>query len=61
MAAIDAPALARTREAAAGMAQMGIGGVPFFVFDRRLALSGAQAEATFIDALRQASEPAAAR
>ncbi|MCX5479876.1 DsbA family oxidoreductase [Kaistia geumhonensis] len=61
LAAIDTPALARVREAAAGMAQMGIGGVPFFVFDRRLALSGAQAEETFIDALRQATEPAAAR
>lgn len=50
----DADALAETRKQAAAMADMGIGGVPFFVFDRRLALSGAQPEPVFADALRQA-------
>jgi predicted DsbA family dithiol-disulfide isomerase len=33
---------------------LGVSGVPFFVFDRRLGLSGAQPIAVFIDALRQA-------
>ncbi len=51
----DADALAATRKQAAAMAEMGIGGVPFFVFDRRLALSGAQPEPVLADALRQAS------
>lgn len=43
-----------TLEAAAGLAAQGIEGVPFFVFNRRLALSGAQPESTFRDALAQA-------
>ncbi len=54
----DADALAETRKQAAAMADMGIGGVPFFVFDRRLALSGAQPEPVLADALRQASTAA---
>jgi predicted DsbA family dithiol-disulfide isomerase len=35
--------------------QLGIGGVPFFVLDGRLGVSGAQATETFTEALRQAA------
>ncbi len=55
----DADALTETRRQAGAMAEMGIGGVPFFVFDRRLALSGAQPEPVLADALRQATASAA--
>jgi len=55
----DAEALAETRRQAAAMAELGIGGVPFFIFDRRLGLSGAQPESVFVDALRQAAGLAA--
>ena len=34
---------------------LGVSGVPFFVFDRRLALSGAQPVEVFVDALAQAA------
>lgn len=37
--------------------RLGIGGVPFFVFDRRFAVSGAQDTEVFRRALAQASEP----
>jgi len=57
-AVADADALAETRKQAAAMAGMGIGGVPFFVFDRRLALSGAQPEPVFADAIAQAASTA---
>jgi predicted DsbA family dithiol-disulfide isomerase len=40
--------------------QLGITGVPFFVFDQRLAVSGAQPGATFRQALQQAWESRAA-
>lgn len=43
-----------TREAAISAAQGGIRGVPFFVFDGRLAVSGAQSVAVLQDAIRQA-------
>jgi predicted DsbA family dithiol-disulfide isomerase len=33
---------------------MGIGGVPFFIFNRRLAVSGAQPPGILADALAQA-------
>ena len=33
---------------------LGVSGVPFFVFDRRLGLSGAQPVEVFVDALKQA-------
>jgi predicted DsbA family dithiol-disulfide isomerase len=33
---------------------LGVSGVPFFVFDRRLGLSGAQPVETFVEAIRQA-------
>ena len=38
--------------------QLGVTGVPFFVFDERLAISGAQSPETFLEALRQAAHPA---
>lgn len=42
--------------------QIGVSGVPFFVFNQRLALSGAQPVEAFHDALRQAAEePAESR
>jgi len=34
---------------------LGVSGVPFFVFDRRLGLSGAQPIEVFVDAIKQAS------
>jgi hypothetical protein len=34
----------------------GVGGVPFFIFNEKVALSGAQASETFIEAFRQAIE-----
>jgi predicted DsbA family dithiol-disulfide isomerase len=34
---------------------LGVSGVPFFVFDRRLGLSGAQPVETFVDAIKQAA------
>lgn len=37
--------------------RLGAGGVPFFVFDRRVGVSGAQPVATFAAALRQVAEP----
>lgn len=40
------------------VAQQGITGVPFFIFDGKLALSGAQPPGVILEALRQASEPA---
>ncbi|HYF57507.1 MAG TPA: DsbA family oxidoreductase [Burkholderiaceae bacterium] len=40
------------------MRESGIGGVPFFVFDRRLAVSGAQGTAALKDALAQSAPPA---
>jgi predicted DsbA family dithiol-disulfide isomerase len=43
--------IADTREAQT----LGVSGVPFFVFDRRLGLSGAQPVEAFVDALTQAS------
>ena len=39
---------------------LGIGGVPFFVIDRRYGISGAQPAELFLGALEQASTEAAA-
>ena len=36
--------------------QLGIQGVPFFVFDNKYAISGAQAEETFLQALEKTWE-----
>ncbi len=38
---------------------LGIGGVPFFVIDRRYGISGAQPSELFVSALQQASAEAA--
>src|SRR5215831_1153965 len=35
--------------------RLGVSGVPFFVFDRRLGLSGAQPIASFVEAIKQAA------
>ena len=45
---------ARTRAEARAMAEQGISGVPFFIFDRRLAVSGAQPAAVLEGAMKQA-------
>ncbi|WP_434391198.1 DsbA family oxidoreductase [Melittangium boletus] len=50
----DAEELATTRADADEARQQGIQGVPFFIFNDRLALSGAQPENVFREALRQA-------
>jgi predicted DsbA family dithiol-disulfide isomerase len=47
----------RTEESAAQ--DLGVTGVPFFVFDRRLAVSGAQPVETLAEVLRQASDESA--
>jgi predicted DsbA family dithiol-disulfide isomerase len=47
----------RTEESAAH--DLGVTGVPFFVFDRRLAVSGAQPAETFAEVLRQVIDEAA--
>ncbi len=47
----DASALQATRDAAEGLRREGITGVPFFVFDEKLAMSGAQPVATMLEAL----------
>ena len=39
------------------MKSMGIGGVPFFILNRRLAVSGAQPPEVLRDALEQAERP----
>jgi predicted DsbA family dithiol-disulfide isomerase len=48
-----------TREAAISAAQGGIRGVPFFVFDGKLAVSGAQSVSVLQSAIRQAVAQAA--
>jgi predicted DsbA family dithiol-disulfide isomerase len=47
----DADLVARQAVAASNA---GIGGVPFFVFDKKLAVAGAQEEEVFLEAMRQA-------
>jgi predicted DsbA family dithiol-disulfide isomerase len=55
----QAPAeLELTREEALGAARGGIQGVPFFIFDGRFAVSGAQSVSVLQAALRKALEPA---
>lgn len=51
----DDEELRATRAAAAAMASQGIDGVPFFILDRRLALSGAQPVETMVAAIRRAA------
>ncbi len=51
----DARELARTGTEAHAAAAQGIRGVPFFIFDRKLAVSGAQPEAQLREALQRAA------
>lgn len=48
----------RVRELAEGMTAQGITGVPFFIFNQKLALSGAQPVEVFQRALAEAEKPA---
>lgn len=50
----DAKELAATREEAQAMAEQGIGGVPFFIFQNALAVSGAQPVEVFEKAIEKA-------
>lgn len=54
----DAKELAVSHELAVSAAEQGIQGVPFFVFDGRFALSGAQPQEVFKLAFEKALEPA---
>ncbi|MCX5568750.1 DsbA family oxidoreductase [Kaistia nematophila] len=58
--ATDPAELEITRQEAAAAAEGGISGVPFFVFNRQLALSGCQPEDVFEQALAQATGASAA-
>lgn len=49
----------QVRAAAAEMQRMGIGGVPFFIFNKRLAASGAQPPEALLKAMREAAQPQA--
>jgi predicted DsbA family dithiol-disulfide isomerase len=42
------------------VSQQGVTGVPFFIFDSKLALNGAQPAGVILEAMRQAAEPVAA-
>ncbi len=42
------------------VSQQGVTGVPFYIFDSRMALNGAQPAGVILEAIRQASEPALA-
>lgn len=55
----DAHELAITHELATAAAEQGIQGVPFFIFDNRFAMSGAQPEEVFEMAFKKALEEAA--
>ncbi len=48
------------RTAAGEMHRMGIGGVPFFIFNKKLAASGAQPPEALLKVMREAMQPAAA-
>jgi len=48
------------RAAAGEMHRMGIGGVPFFIFNKKLAASGAQPPEALLKVMREAMQPAAA-
>jgi predicted DsbA family dithiol-disulfide isomerase len=55
----DPEALRITHELAVAAAQQGIQGVPFFIFDNRFAVSGAQPDEVFDRALALAQDPTA--
>jgi predicted DsbA family dithiol-disulfide isomerase len=48
---------AEVRAAAEEMQRMGIGGVPFFIFNKRLTASGAQPPEALLNAMREATQP----
>ena len=52
----DPGAVEEVRAADEEARSMGVSGVPFFVFNRKVALSGAHEPATMLDAIRQAEE-----
>lgn len=47
------------RSIARQVSQQGVSGVPFFIFDSKLALNGAQPSNVILEAMRQATEPVA--
>jgi predicted DsbA family dithiol-disulfide isomerase len=47
------------RSIARQVSQQGVSGVPFFIFDGKLALNGAQPAHVILEAMRQAAEPVA--
>lgn len=49
---------AEVQSIARQVSQQGVSGVPFYIFDGRFALNGAQPAAVILEAIRQASEPA---
>ncbi|WAS98363.1 DsbA family oxidoreductase [Nannocystis punicea] len=51
----DPQELAQTRQEAEHAARSGVRGVPLFIFDGRTAISGAQPEAVFREAIRKAA------
>ena len=54
----DPAQLQAVADADAQARAMGIGGVPFFIFNQKLAVSGAQDPATLLDAMQQAAAAA---
>ena len=48
---------AEVRSIARQVSQQGVSGVPFFIFDSKLALNGAQTPNVILEAMRQAAEP----
>jgi predicted DsbA family dithiol-disulfide isomerase len=57
----DEAELSRTREEASAWARKGIQGVPFFIFDGRLAVSGAQPVAVLAGAIERATSEKSTR
>jgi predicted DsbA family dithiol-disulfide isomerase len=55
---LDGEGAAEVRSIAQQVSQQGVTGVPFFIFDGRFALNGAQPSGVILEALRQASDPA---
>ena len=48
----------QVRATAAELQRMGIGGVPFFIFNQRIAASGAQPPEALLQGMREAAQPA---
>jgi predicted DsbA family dithiol-disulfide isomerase len=56
----DPQARATVSEADEQARRLGVEGVPFFIFNQRVGLSGAHEPETLLDAIKQAQEPATA-